>query len=97
MTTVPDVFDETLPHPVAPRPAAWAADRARLLGARVAAGARAHRGSLVLLAVLLPVVAVVHGVNFDGWPGRATDDEGTYAAQAYSMQYWNRIAHYTYW
>nr|WP_261569453.1 4-amino-4-deoxy-L-arabinose transferase [Frankia gtarii] len=97
MTTVPDVFDETLPHPVAPRPAAWAADRARLLGAWVAAGARAHRSSLVLLAVLLPVVAVVHGVNFDGWPGRVTDDEGTYAAQAYSMQYWNRIAHYTYW
>ncbi|WP_419469330.1 ArnT family glycosyltransferase [Candidatus Frankia alpina] len=40
---------------------------------------------------------MVHGVNFDGWPGRVTDDEGTYAAQAYSMQYWNRIAHYTYW
>ncbi|CAJ60253.1 MULTISPECIES: ArnT family glycosyltransferase [Frankia] len=92
-----DVLDETLPQPVGSRPAAWAADRARLLGARVAAGARAHRHSLALLAVLLPVVALVHGVNFDGWPGRVTDDEGTYAAQAYSMQYWNRIAHYTYW
>ncbi|KJE23925.1 Dolichyl-phosphate-mannose-protein mannosyltransferase [Frankia torreyi] len=98
--TVPDVFDaldETLPRPVASSPAAWAADRARLLSARVADGARAHRRSLALLAVLLPIVAVVHGVNFDGWPGRVTDDEGTYAAQAYSMQYWNRIAHYTYW
>ncbi|MCM3924438.1 4-amino-4-deoxy-L-arabinose transferase [Frankia sp. AiPs1] len=98
--TVPDVFDafdETVPRPVARRPAAWAADRARLLGVWVAAGARAHRHSVVLLAVLLPIVAVIHGVNFDGWPGRVTDDEGTYAAQAYSMQYWNRIAHYTYW
>ncbi|SNQ49870.1 conserved membrane hypothetical protein [Frankia canadensis] len=79
------------------RPPAALAGRLRSLGGRAAAAAHARRHSLVLLAVLLPAVAVIHGVNFDGWPGRVTDDEGTYAAQAYSMQYWNRIAHYTYW
>ncbi|WP_225438643.1 ArnT family glycosyltransferase [Candidatus Frankia nodulisporulans] len=76
---------------------AWTVTALRGLAARGAAWGRAHRHSLVLVAALLAVVTVVHGVNFDGWPGRVTDDEGTYAAQAYSMQYWNRIAHYTYW
>ncbi|CAO5247449.1 4-amino-4-deoxy-L-arabinose transferase [Frankia sp. AgKG'84/4] len=96
--TATELAGETLPQVLRPRSTAGrAGERARIAGAWLAVRAQAHRQSLILLAVLLPVVAVIHGVNFDGWPGRVTDDEGTYAAQAYSMQYWNRIAHYTYW
>jgi hypothetical protein len=52
---------------------------------------------VVLVGVLLVVCGLVHGVNADGWPGRVNDDEGTYAAQAYAVQVWGRIAPYTYW
>jgi hypothetical protein len=52
---------------------------------------------VVLVGVLLVVCGLVHGINADGWPGRVNDDEGTYAAQAYAVQAWGRIAPYTYW
>jgi 4-amino-4-deoxy-L-arabinose transferase-like glycosyltransferase len=52
---------------------------------------------LLLVLLLVTVCGLVHGINFDGWPGRINDDEGTYAAQAYAMQYWHQVAHYTYW
>ncbi|ABD12617.1 hypothetical protein ThrDRAFT_03496 [Frankia casuarinae] len=54
---------------------------------------------MVVLAVGAAVVAcaLVHAVNLDGWPGRFNEDEGTYAAQAYALRYWGRLAHYTYW
>ncbi|WP_131771183.1 4-amino-4-deoxy-L-arabinose transferase [Candidatus Protofrankia californiensis] len=57
----------------------------------------AHWQSIAILAVILIVCGLVHGINQDGWPGRVNDDEGTYTAQAYAMEYWGRIAHYTYW
>ncbi len=76
----------------------------RRLG-NVAAGARTrvtawllvHWQSIILLTVILVVCGLVHGINRDGWPGRVNDDEGTYTAQAYAMEYWGQIAHYTYW
>jgi hypothetical protein len=36
-------------------------------------------------------------INFDGFPGRVNDDEGTYAAQAWAVLYRGELAHYTYW
>ncbi|WP_462188039.1 ArnT family glycosyltransferase, partial [Frankia sp. CcWB2] len=95
--TAPDAANP-YPRLLGPQTAVtWIAARAGELAGRLVGWAGARRRSLLLLAVLLTVAAVLHGYNFDGWPGRVTDDEGTYAAQAYSMQYWNRIAHYTYW
>ncbi|ABD10350.1 hypothetical protein ThrDRAFT_02691 [Frankia casuarinae] len=95
--TAPDAANP-YPRPLGPQTAVtWIAARAGELTGRLVGWVGVRRRSLLLLAVLLTVVAVLHGYNFDGWPGRVTDDEGTYAAQAYSMQYWNRIAHYTYW
>ncbi len=68
-----------------------------VLRARVAVWLRLHRQSLIILAVVLTACGIVHAVNFDGWPGRANDDEGTYTAQAYAMAKWGQVAHYTYW
>jgi 4-amino-4-deoxy-L-arabinose transferase-like glycosyltransferase len=58
---------------------------------------RAHWLSLLVVAGLLLVVGIVHAVGYDRFPGRATDDEGTYVAQAWAVQYWHSLAHYTYW
>jgi hypothetical protein len=58
--------------------------------------ARAHRTSLFLLAGLLAVVAVTHAVGMATAPQRV-DDEGTYVAQAWAVQHWGTLAHYTYW
>jgi hypothetical protein len=56
----------------------------------------AHRASLALLLVLLTVVAVVHATGMSRAPQRV-DDEGTYVAQAWAVQHWGTLAHYTYW
>jgi hypothetical protein len=58
---------------------------------------RAHWLSLLIVAGLLLVVGLVHAIGYDRYPGRATDDEGTYVAQAWAVQYWHALAHYTYW
>jgi hypothetical protein len=55
-----------------------------------------HRVSLVLLLATLAVVAVVQAVGMDHAPQRV-DDEGTYVAQAWAVQHWRTLAHYTYW
>jgi Dolichyl-phosphate-mannose-protein mannosyltransferase len=55
-----------------------------------------HRVSLVLLLATLAVVAVVQAVGMDDAPQRV-DDEGTYVAQAWAVQHWRTLAHYTYW
>jgi Dolichyl-phosphate-mannose-protein mannosyltransferase len=57
---------------------------------------RAHRASLAVLLGLLVVVAVVHAIGMDQAPQRV-DDEGTYVAQAWAVQHWHTLAHYTYW
>jgi hypothetical protein len=56
----------------------------------------AHRTSIALLLGLLAVVAVVHGTGMARAPQRV-DDEGTYVAQAWAVQHWRTLGHYTYW
>jgi hypothetical protein len=58
---------------------------------------RLHRLSVVIVAGLLIAVGLAHWVGYDRFPIRATDDEGTYVSQAYAVQQWHRLAHYTYW
>jgi len=66
------------------RPAAWA-------------WTASHRRSLLVVGALLLVAGVAHGRGMDDWPGRINDDEGTYVAQAWAVQHWHTMAHYTYW
>ena len=57
-----------------------------------------HAVSLVLMGALLGIVGLVHGVGMFDWPQNPIgDDEGTYMAQAWSVQNWSELAHYTYW
>jgi hypothetical protein len=58
--------------------------------------ARERRASLLVLLVLLALVAVVHATGMSHAPQR-NDDEGTYVAQAWAVQHWGTLAHYTYW
>ena len=58
---------------------------------------RTHWLSLLVVAGLLLVVGIVHAVGYDRFPGRINDDEGTYVAQAWAVQHWYSLAHYTYW
>jgi hypothetical protein len=58
---------------------------------------RAHWLSLLVVAGLLLAVGIVHAVGYDRFPGRINDDEGTYVAQAWAVQHWHSLAHYTYW
>ena len=58
---------------------------------------RQHWLSLLIVAGLLLVVGIVHAVGYDRFPGRINDDEGTYVAQAWAVQHWHSLAHYTYW
>jgi 4-amino-4-deoxy-L-arabinose transferase-like glycosyltransferase len=54
-----------------------------------------RRSSLWLLPLLL-VAGLVHRINLAGAPQRI-DDEGTYTAQAYAVERFGELAHYTYW
>jgi Dolichyl-phosphate-mannose-protein mannosyltransferase len=56
----------------------------------------AHRTSLAVLVGLLIVVAVVQATGMARAPQRV-DDEGTYVAQAWAVQHWRTLGHYTYW
>ncbi|HET6793097.1 MAG TPA: glycosyltransferase family 39 protein, partial [Acidimicrobiales bacterium] len=64
--------------------------------ARAAAWVQAHRVSLGVGLVLLTVVGVVHGVGLSASPA-PVDDEGTYVAQAWSVQVHHAMSPYTYW
>jgi hypothetical protein len=64
---------------------------------RVRRWLRAHWLSLLILAGLLLAVGLVHAIGYDRYPGRINDDEGTYVAQAWAVQHWHSLAHYTYW
>ena len=57
---------------------------------------RRHKVSLLLLGALLAVVGIVHGVNLTHMP-LPVDDEGTYMAQAWSVQVHHALTPYTYW
>ncbi|GGK37666.1 ArnT family glycosyltransferase [Nocardia camponoti] len=50
----------------------------------------------VILAVLLPLIALVQGTNIGNYPG-LSDDEGTYLAQAWAVGTGRGLTHYTYW
>ncbi|GAA0794711.1 glycosyltransferase family 39 protein [Spirilliplanes yamanashiensis] len=81
----------TLTRPTPLRPAATTRrDRLR-------AGLTRHRADLLVAAALLLVVGLAQGINFDGYPWRLNDDEGTYGAQAYAFLEHGRLSHYTYW
>jgi Dolichyl-phosphate-mannose-protein mannosyltransferase len=64
---------------------------------RVRRWLRAHWLSLLVVAGLLLAVGLVHAIGYDRFPGRINDDEGTYVAQAWAVQNWHSLAHYTYW
>ncbi|MGW7216638.1 ArnT family glycosyltransferase [Streptomyces collinus] len=57
---------------------------------------RSSRSDLILCGVLLAAILVVQGWNIADYPA-LSDDEGTYLAQAWSIQQGNGLAHYTYW
>ena len=58
---------------------------------------RAHWLSLLIATAAVVVVGAVHAIGYDRSPGRINDDEGTYVAQAWAVQHWHSLAHYTYW
>ncbi|WP_184908945.1 ArnT family glycosyltransferase [Streptomyces luteogriseus] len=57
---------------------------------------RSSRPDLILCGLLLAAILVVQGWNIADYPA-LSDDEGTYLAQAWSVQQGNGLAHYTYW
>lgn len=65
--------------------------RTRLVGAL-----RTHRTSILWVVPLLAITAAARLVNLGGTPQRI-DDEGTYVAQAYAVERFGELAHYTYW
>jgi hypothetical protein len=52
---------------------------------------------VIPLATILTVVAILYGVNLQGYPEFINDDEGTYFAQAWAVANEGVTAHYTYW
>lgn len=64
--------------------------------AKLSDWARQHWQDLVVVSVLLAVAGVVTATNFTQYPMRF-EDEGTYVAQAWAVQYRGELAHYTYW
>jgi hypothetical protein len=66
--------------------------------ARIRGWLSVHAHSTLLLAVLLPAVGVLHAWNMYRYPGiTVNDDEGTYVSQAWAIQAWHQLGHYTYW
>ena len=57
---------------------------------------RSSRPDLILCGLLLVAILVVQGWNIADYP-TLSDDEGTYLAQAWSVQQGTGLAHYTYW
>jgi 4-amino-4-deoxy-L-arabinose transferase-like glycosyltransferase len=57
---------------------------------------RRINASIPILAILLALTAILRLLNLTGSPARL-DDEGTYVAQAYAVNQWGELAHYTYW
>jgi Dolichyl-phosphate-mannose-protein mannosyltransferase len=84
--------------PAAPFPAGSDGEAAQPSGCRprMLEQLWAHRTSFALLLGLLTVVAFVHATGMARAPQRV-DDEGTYVAQAWAVQHWRTLAHYTYW
>jgi hypothetical protein len=88
-----------LDHRTAPAPGPSDSPRPAAAGtswARLRAWFAPRRRSSLWLAPLLLLAAVVHRVNYAVAPQRI-DDEGTYTAQAYAVERFGELAHYTYW
>ncbi len=62
---------------------------------RVAAWLYRHRLSIGLLTVVLVALGLLHATGMNRWPV-ARDDEGTYVTQAWALQRFNTLSHYTY-
>jgi hypothetical protein len=63
---------------------------------RVRTWAIAHRTSLLVGTPLILIAGAVHIVGMYAAP-TLVDDEGTYTAQAWAIEHWHTLAHYTYW
>jgi hypothetical protein len=63
---------------------------------RVLIGVRSWLPEARLPFGLAAVGGVVHAWGMTRSPG-ALDDEGTYVAQAWAVEHWGTLAHYTYW
>jgi hypothetical protein len=57
---------------------------------------RAGRADLAIALGLTTVIVALLAWNITGFP-TASDDEGTYLAQAWAVQHGRGLAHYTYW
>ena len=57
---------------------------------------RRRAACALLLVGLVAIAGAVHAVGMYQWPA-PFDDEGTYVAQAWTVQHWGSLAHYTYW
>ena len=70
----------------------------RLVGlrGRIEPWAARHRVDLITVTLLTLVGALVHLIGMYATPARF-DDEGTYTAYAWAVQYWHVLSHYTYW
>ncbi|MFJ6568173.1 ArnT family glycosyltransferase [Streptomyces sp. NPDC091292] len=68
----------------------------RVLTRRPVVRFRRSPADLALCAVLLAAILTVQGWNIADYPA-LSDDEGTYLAQAWSVQQGTGLAHYTYW
>jgi 4-amino-4-deoxy-L-arabinose transferase-like glycosyltransferase len=88
----------TAPADSTPRAAARA-ERGFALAAwqRLRAWAVPRKGNLIALGIALTLVTVATAWNFQGWPGRVDEDEGTYVAEAWAMIDPHHLANYTYW
>lgn len=64
---------------------------------KVSAWLGKHRISLLTMLPVFGLVAMISIINFNGFPGRVNDDEGTYVAQAWAVLFRGELAHYTYW
>jgi hypothetical protein len=82
-------------NPALPRRRARARARQSRIS-RLRAWTALHAASLTVAAVSLAVVAVVLGTGIAQYPA-FSDDEGTYAAQAWAVRAQGSLAHYTYW
>lgn len=90
-STLPAATGVTVPAQRTAAPESGAAGRAR-----PPARLRSSRPDLILCGVLLVAILAVQGWNIADYP-TLSDDEGTYLAQAWSVQEGRGLAHYTYW
>ncbi|GGN29043.1 glycosyl transferase [Lentzea pudingi] len=63
---------------------------------RLAGWARVRRTSLLVLGPLLLITGLVRWIGLSRAPQRI-DDEGTYVAQAFAVERFGELSHYTYW